>query len=54
LGAESAIMVKAGRSSPPFPILGALQQALSGQDKPVRSGLRTGFPGQNVAPAFTM
>jgi hypothetical protein len=32
----------------------ALQQTLSGRGKPVRSGLRTGCPDQNVAPAFTM
>jgi hypothetical protein len=48
-------MVKAGAAlAALWMVLVALQQTLSGRGKPVRSGLRTGCPDQNVAPAFTM
>ncbi len=48
-------MVKAGPDAAAFrTVLVALQQISSGQEKPVWSGLRTGCPDQNVAPAFTM
>jgi hypothetical protein len=48
-------MVKAGAAlAVLWMVLVALQQTLSGRGKPVRSGLRTGCPDQNVAPAFTM
>jgi len=48
-------MVKAGAAlAALWMVLVALQQTLPGRGKPVRSGLRTGCPDQNVAPAFTM
>jgi hypothetical protein len=48
-------MVKAGPDAAAFRmVLVALQQIFSGQEKPVRSEFRTGYRGQNVAPAFTM